>query len=47
MQCAVSDAKEREGEEGSAHDLLEEEGVQRGKCMKEKVLRERRTAGES
>lgn len=47
MQCAVSDAKEGEVEEGSPHDLLEEGGVQRGKHTKWKVLKERRTTGES
>lgn len=48
MQCAVSNAKKGEGGVGrSVHGLLKEGGSQRGKHANERVLKERKTAGES
>lgn len=48
-KCNVQSAMQRRGKErgGSVHDLLEEGGVQRGKHANERVLKERRTTGES
>lgn len=49
-KCTVQSATQRRGKGGvgrSVHGLLEEGGSQRGKHANERVLKERKTAGES